>query len=211
MLGSIFRNVIRLLMSNTAGKFERKPNMKSFMYFIIIVIILGGGYYFYARENRQAMAPTINTNQIQEQKDSELTQPQAETKANTDAEKETENKENVDKAVPVKETQSQFSAEEEQSMADILVVQINYDGKSFSPSALNIKLGDIVIFQNNSSTGFWPASDPHPVHTSYSGFDAKSAIAAGEKWQFVFEKAGTWGFHDHLNPSALGTVTVSTK
>jgi plastocyanin len=54
----------------------------------------------------------------------------------------------------------------------------------------------------------WVASDPHPIHTDYSAFDAKQGIAPGDTYSFTFTKTGNWGFHNHLNPSATGTITV---
>lgn len=91
---------------------------------------------------------------------------------------------------------------------DIAVFEIVYNGTSFSPSQLTIKNGDVVIFKNESNKSFWPASGPHPEHTNYPEFDPKKAIAAGQDWQFKFTKAGSWPFHDHLNASVFGKITV---
>ena len=91
---------------------------------------------------------------------------------------------------------------------DVAVFEIAYDGKAFSPSQLTIKNGDVVIFMNNSDKSFWPASGPHPVHTNYPEFDAKKAIAPGQKFQFKFTKTGEWPFHDHLNSSVFGKIIV---
>ena len=91
---------------------------------------------------------------------------------------------------------------------DIAVFEINYDGTTFNPSQLTIKAGDVVIFKNNSSGSFWPASGPHPGHTAYPEFDPKKAIGAGQSWQFKFTKTGNWPFHDHINPSVFGKIIV---
>ena len=91
---------------------------------------------------------------------------------------------------------------------DVQVFEIAYDGKAFSPATLDIKNGDIVVFKNNSDKNFWPASGPHPQHTGYPEFDPKKPVAAGQSWQFKFAKTGAWGFHDHLNSSAFGKITV---
>lgn len=92
---------------------------------------------------------------------------------------------------------------------DVQVFEIAYDGKAFSPAALTIKKGDVVVFKNNSDGDFWPASGPHPQHTNYPEFDPKKPIVAGQTWQFKFTKSGTWPFHDHLTPSAFGKITVN--
>lgn len=88
---------------------------------------------------------------------------------------------------------------------DIVVV---YTDEGFSPATMNIALGTKVTFENKSSKAFWPASGPHPEHTNYPEFDPKKAIPSGESYNFVFEKAGEWGFHDHLNSKKFGKITV---
>ena len=94
---------------------------------------------------------------------------------------------------------------------DVLVVQIDYDGSKYAPQTVNIKVGDIVIFKNNSEGLMWSASAPYPVHTDYPEFDPKAGVSFGGKWQFKFEKVGEWKFHDHLKPSVLGVINVSAR
>ncbi len=91
---------------------------------------------------------------------------------------------------------------------DTQVFEVDYNGTNFSPASLSVRVGDVVIFKNSSSSAFWPASNPHPQHTDYPEFDAKKPIAAGQSFQFKFTKAGTWGFHNHLNAGAKGTIIV---
>lgn len=85
---------------------------------------------------------------------------------------------------------------------------VTYDGSSFSPNSLTIKAGDTVTFRNNSSAPMWVASNPHPAHTDYSGFDAKRSFAQGQDYTFTFTRTGTWGYHNHLSPDATGTIVV---
>lgn len=54
----------------------------------------------------------------------------------------------------------------------------------------------------------WVASDPHPQHSDLPEFDSLKAIPQGESYLYTFTQKGTWGYHDHLNPSALGTIVV---
>ena len=86
---------------------------------------------------------------------------------------------------------------------------IVYSDSGFSPSTLTIKKGSKVTFSNQSSRNFWPASGPHPSHTNYPEFDPKKAVAAGSSWTFTFDKVGTWPYHDHLNPTRSGSITVT--
>ena len=93
---------------------------------------------------------------------------------------------------------------------------VSYTDSGFSPSTITITLGTTVKFQNNASVAMRVSSNPHPVHTSYpttggcvgSTFDSCANIAPGSSWSFTFDKAGTWGYHNHLNPGETGTVIV---
>lgn len=85
---------------------------------------------------------------------------------------------------------------------------MTYSGNTYDPKDLTIKVGDTVEFRNDSDQEMWPASNVHPTHEVYSDFDSKEAIAPGSGWSFKFTQAGQWGYHDHLNPSATGTITV---
>lgn len=77
----------------------------------------------------------------------------------------------------------------------------------FVPQELRIKKGETVTFVTDQEA-FWPASNPHPIHTGYSKFDPRKIIKKGETWSFTFEKPGVWRFHDHLRPFLTGKVVV---
>lgn len=85
---------------------------------------------------------------------------------------------------------------------------ITYTDNGFSPQTITVKVGTPVTFVNQSSTGMWVASNPHPVHTDLPGFDEKQSVDSGGSYTYTFEKVGSWGFHNHRNPSDGGTVIV---
>lgn len=101
---------------------------------------------------------------------------------------------------------------------------ITYTNAGFSPKNVSIKVGDTVRFVNNSSHGMWVASGEHPTHTDYDGtdthehctngadnnggFDECTAVNPGSVYSFTFPKAGTFEFHNHVQASDTGTVTV---
>lgn len=87
-----------------------------------------------------------------------------------------------------------------------VIVRITPAG--FVPRELTVDQGKIVIFQNESDTPSWPASNIHPTHRLYPHFDSKKGIGKDQTWSFRFDKAGQWGFHDHLKPSFFGKVIV---
>ncbi len=78
-----------------------------------------------------------------------------------------------------------------------------------SPTSLNIKVGDSVTFINNDDRSHWPASGVHPAHQICKGFDALEGLNEGDTYSFTFNEAKTCPFHDHLNPSINGQITVS--
>jgi plastocyanin len=88
-------------------------------------------------------------------------------------------------------------------------ITVTYSDSGFSPKSVTIKKGEAVTFVNESSGGMSVASDPHPTHTDYPGFDQFKSLEKGQKsYTFTFEKIGSWGYHNHINPSMTGTVVV---
>jgi plastocyanin len=88
-------------------------------------------------------------------------------------------------------------------------VQVSYTDEGFAPATTGpIQVGDAVLFTNKSSEKMWVASDDHPTHSRYPGFDQGRGVESGGTYKFTFTKAGSWGYHNHLNPSHSGTVQV---
>ncbi|HEY4499516.1 MAG TPA: Kazal-type serine protease inhibitor domain-containing protein [Candidatus Paceibacterota bacterium] len=78
----------------------------------------------------------------------------------------------------------------------------------FDPAEIKVRKGGKVTWVNKGKLFVWPASNDHPSHQMYSGFDAFKGIGNGESYSFMFEKIGTWPYHDHLNPSVSGKIIV---
>ncbi len=84
---------------------------------------------------------------------------------------------------------------------------VSLTAEGFSPSTLTIKAGSTVTWTNNSGSDATVNSDPHPIHTNYPPLNLGS-FSDGGTLSLVFDKAGTYGYHNHLNPSQKGTVIV---
>lgn len=82
-----------------------------------------------------------------------------------------------------------------------------FQNGQFTPKTVTIKAGQSVSFINMSDSQIQVASDPHPTHTNLKGFQSNN-LDKDDAYLFIFSKAGTWGYHDHLNPSNTGTVIV---
>ncbi len=85
---------------------------------------------------------------------------------------------------------------------------VEYTESGFSPSRVIIPIGGTVTFVNHSTQDMRVASNPHPTHTDYQGFDEGTSVGNGQSYSFTFTKAGTWGYHNHLSPNRGGQVVV---
>lgn len=176
------------------------------LYIVLAVLVIGLlGLYIYGKS--QTQTPTVSTSSQAQNSASALNSAansnenanaNSATNANTNA--------NTQANTPANNSQGQFSNESDNKSE---VRQVVYDGSKFTPSTLTIKVGDTVVFKNASKEPFRVASDPHPSHTNYPEFDSKGPVAAGASFQFIFTKIGSWGYHNHLNASATGTIKVT--
>jgi plastocyanin len=87
------------------------------------------------------------------------------------------------------------------------VVHVTDEG--FEPRSVEVGAGDTVVFENVGEEAHWPASDDHPTHEAYSGFDPKEPIEPGAEWSFTFDRPGKWAYHDHMNPYLTGEIAVT--
>jgi len=101
---------------------------------------------------------------------------------------------------------------------DMFAALVTYTDSGFEPAVVTIKKGETVRFVDQSTGGMWVASAKHPTHAVYpqksetdclgSSFDSCRALSAGEFWEFTFDEAGTWKYHNHVQPGHVGTVVV---
>ena len=154
--------------------------MKNIFVILVVIVIAGLGGYFFLRGPAASPEENTPTNSAQEQG---TPQPQDKT------------------AEPPAE-----------ATANVII----YSDSGYAPKTITIQAGESVTFKNQSSESMWPASAIHPTHRVYpttggclgSTFDACRGVLAGGSWTFTFDIAGTWKYHDHLNPSASNSGTV---
>lgn len=85
------------------------------------------------------------------------------------------------------------------------VMVVTYTTAGFEPKNITVSKGQIVRFVNEGTGKMWVASDEHPSHKILPEFDQ---LSIGDSYEFKFETTGTWKYHNHVNPSAIGTITV---
>lgn len=85
------------------------------------------------------------------------------------------------------------------------IVKIQSSG--FVPQSITVKAGEMVTWVNSDSVNHDLRSAVHPTHLVYPPLNL-GLIKPGEEKSLSFPKAGTYKYHDHLNPSSTGSVTV---
>ena len=85
------------------------------------------------------------------------------------------------------------------------VVKITSSG--FEPQEITIKAGESVTWENDDTTPHQVMSAVHPTHLVYPPLNI-GLINPGESKSLVFPEAGTYKYHDHLNPTLTGQVVV---
>jgi hypothetical protein len=81
----------------------------------------------------------------------------------------------------------------------------------FFPKVVHIDKNESLRFVNLTLRPSWPASGPHPTHTTYPAFDTTVGIPPGYSWTFTFTEEGTYAFHDHFAPEMTGIVISGEK
>ncbi len=84
---------------------------------------------------------------------------------------------------------------------------ITYNDGGFSPNSVTVKAGEVIEVKNTSSRGVQFDSDPHPVHSDNKELNI-DIISPGTSKKFKVSTKGTWGFHNHLDPTQSGSITV---
>lgn len=93
------------------------------------------------------------------------------------------------------------SAEVSQNVVNIL-------SSGFMPQTITIKARESVTWVNEDTASHQVNSAVHPTHQVYPPLNSVELIKAGESKSLMFPDAGSFKYHDHLNPSLTGTIVV---
>jgi plastocyanin len=95
------------------------------------------------------------------------------------------------------------------SIAPLPSAQVNIQSNNFSPKTISVKVGQAVTWINNDASPHQIASDPYPTDNTLSALNSKSDLYTNDKYSYVFDKPGTYTYHDELNPFVFdGTIIV---
>lgn len=131
--------------------------------------------------------------------------------------------ENLPAGVPTQEAPVPGSSGVEEMKVSGATSVVTYTNNGFNPSVIEVRMGESVIWINESLGNMWVASAIHPTHKAYDGtslgehcnnagvtpFDTCESIPSGAEWSFNFDQLGEWGYHDHVNTFRTGKVVVS--
>lgn len=87
--------------------------------------------------------------------------------------------------------------------------QVSIADTGFIPKTISVKVGQAVTWINTDTNPHQVASDPYPSDTTLASLNSKGNLITNDSFSYVFNKSGTYTYHDELNPYTLqGTVIV---
>lgn len=87
---------------------------------------------------------------------------------------------------------------------------VYYTNGGFSPATLRIVKGKGVRFINNSDKAMRIFADLK-YDNLYSALNQSKTVGRGATYDFVFNEAGNWAYHNENNQNDRGTVVVTEK
>ncbi len=89
------------------------------------------------------------------------------------------------------------------------VAKVSITPGGFLPATIKVKVGTQVNWTNDDSANHQIAADPFKTHEMLPELYDEEPIGPNDSFGFTFEKAGTYTYHDELNPGKFsGTVIV---
>ncbi len=107
------------------------------------------------------------------------------------------------------DTQTQTTTSPTEAMQEQATTSgtVNLTASGFTPQTITVKVGTKVVWTNKSGQMGNVNSVPHPTHTAYPPLNLGN-FASGQNVSLVFDKVGSYGYHNHLDASQTGTVAV---
>ncbi len=110
-------------------------------------------------------------------------------------------------AQTVSPTGENITATQMKATAPAKEVTVTVTSSGFDPATVTISTGTKVTWINKSGERANVSSDKHPTHLLYPPLNLGS-FNDGESVSLVFDKVGTFTYHNHLDPSMTGEVVV---
>jgi plastocyanin len=94
------------------------------------------------------------------------------------------------------------------SQVQAAAATIEVTGTSFSPQTVKIKKGQSVTWVNQDTAPHQVMANPYPSGSSLPSLNSTEPMVLGESYTATFDEAGTYAYHDPLNPAALNGVVM---
>ncbi len=101
----------------------------------------------------------------------------------------------------------QPTAQEKKLLVPVSNAAITVTSNGFEPQTITVKTKTQVIWTNNSGTDATVNSANHPTHQLYPPLNL-GLFSNGSSVSLVFDKPGTYSYHDHLHPEKTGSIIV---
>lgn len=88
-----------------------------------------------------------------------------------------------------------------------VVAQITITKDGFIPAALSVEKGTKIVWTNTDSVQHQIQANPHPTGDSLPGLKSK-VLNSNQTYEYTADTTGSFNYHDHLNPTANGTLEV---
>ncbi len=85
--------------------------------------------------------------------------------------------------------------------------EISVGTQGFDPAVTKVKVGTLITWVNQSGQEAAIVSDPPGTHDAYPGLNL-GKFPNGSGVSAIFNKAGTYGYHNYLHPEQTGTIIV---
>ncbi|KKQ25287.1 MAG: hypothetical protein US62_C0002G0032 [Candidatus Woesebacteria bacterium GW2011_GWA1_37_8] len=112
--------------------------------------------------------------------------------------------------VIAKKTSNPYSQKQTTSSTqteELTTVDVILTDTGFSPQTVTLKAGTKVNWTNKSGKTATVNSADHPTHLKYPALNLGN-FSDGETLSLVFDKPGTYGYHNHLDSSQYGKIVV---
>ncbi len=91
--------------------------------------------------------------------------------------------------------------------APAVTSMVKVTANGFEPQTITVKVGDKVTWTNASGGQVSINSNDHPTHLLYPPLNL-GVVNDSQSVSLVFDKAGSYGYHNHFNPGETGVVVV---
>jgi len=89
--------------------------------------------------------------------------------------------------------------------------QVSITKNGFVPATIKVRVNQGIIWTNNDTAQHQVSSDPYPTDNGLADFNQAQPMTQNQSWDFIFNKVGTFSYHDNLNPYSIKGTVIVTK